>query len=215
MGWQASDGFKAVGFPILLLVVFFVAVIATQAQLRTAQANASAARSQKGLFWSAITCALLSIFLYFTSAWSYALVSTILCYALAILCSGEVGIQRFGKTLGIIQLIWFGMLIGQPQVLGSGIMADLTVGCATYYGSAAATMCLSEWLVFAGIIAGVVVGLNFLALLTLMGMALTGHLAIGAVDGTSYQTIPGGSAGDSTGQPMFREGGYQSGYVPA
>ena len=177
----AADGFKAWGLPIFLMCTLALAVALTHKQLRHAQSASALQRSLQGLFWSAVATSLMSVPLYFTAAWAYGLVSTIICYAIALLCSAS-SVQRYGKHLLGFQAVWFAMLIGLPSAIGHGIIADITTQCQGWYGSASGLMCASGWLTIAQLIAIIVIGLNFLALLTILASALTDGSAEGGYE---------------------------------
>ena len=226
---SADDNFKAWGLPVFLVLMLVLSVALTHKQLRAAHAAIQTERSHAGLFWAALVATLMSMFLYFTAAWSYGVVSSFSCYAIALLCASR-GMENFGRHLVGFQALWFGILIGQPSLLSRGVIFDITNSCAAWYVSEQSTMCKSGWLTFASIMAGLIIGLNFLILITTLASALGTEVFIpevgglgrggggGPVSSGRYQAVDGPPTGASPPPPYPQRGesrnsgGYQGGY---
>jgi hypothetical protein len=128
---------------------------------------------------------MLSIFLFFTSAWAMGLISALVCYVVALFAASG-SLRTKGGFLVKLQGAWFAILIGIPEVFSKGIIARLsTASCMNFYGEAGLAMCKQGWLAFAEIVAGVILGMTFLSLLVVVSFAVEATPPTGNSDGQS------------------------------
>ena len=182
-----ADNFKAIGMPIILIATFAVAIAVTQASLRTAFKHSKQHRSYMALFVGALTCTALSFFLYFTAAWAYGLVCTLVTYLFALVANTPASKAkpehhaRQTRLLFVVVAVWFALLIGIPATLtDGGVIHAISARCAAWYGVKAHAMCKAGWLAFAEIVAMVLIASTFLAMLTLMAAAFSSSSDTGA-----------------------------------
>lgn len=165
---EKSSQMKGIGMPILFMFTLGLAAFFSRAQLLEA---VSAARGDINLGVNLIVSLVTivsSIFIYFTPAFGYGLVSSVLAYA------NIVGLSRSGSIAmysGIVQFVWFCLLVGIPDKVSDGIITAITTDCTTFYSGYTDVMCKSGWLVFAQILACVQIGITLTSLLAAINQA--------------------------------------------
>ena len=168
-----SDNFNAGGIPFFLIVTLIVAVVTSRAEIFAAfRAARVGGLGPTILFFSTALSAVLSISLYFTAAWAYGLVCTIICYVFALVSSSPESLALLGRPLLIVQGLWLAVLVGVPDALGVGVIGTVTSKCDTFYGEQKEHMCKTGWLAFNEIVAMYLISVVFLTLLTLVGKAI-------------------------------------------
>ena len=208
---SASDNFKAYGLPIFLLVILGVTTFLNHKKL-TQASKTNIEVSAAWLLRFSILNVILSIFLFFTAAWALALLSAIICYVIA-LSVGTGNLRPQSEMLLKIQGLYFCILVGEPDFLNksTGSIFSRISGtvCFAFYADASDHMCASGWLTFAEIIAGVVVGLNFVSLMIITSFAAAHsagdlgesaafqEMLIGGTETTSAVSFAAGMMGES------------------
>jgi hypothetical protein len=165
---EKTDQMKGIGMPILFMFTLGVAAFFSRSQLMEA---VSAARGDvnvgMNLLVSLVTI-IMSIFFYFTPAYGYGLVSTVLAYV------NIVGLSRssaYATQNGIVQFVWFCILIGIPDNVSGGIIKAISNDCSTFYPQYSTVMCKSGWLVFVSILACAQIGITLTSLLAVINQA--------------------------------------------
>ena len=195
-----SGKFKAAGLPILLIVNFALAVVMTHQRLIRAFHQSRAELATFILFLSSLGAALASMFLYFSAAWAYGRICTLLCYLTAVMI-GAPDRGKQARVLFFAVAAWFAILIGQPSQVSPGIIDTVAKGrCEAFYGDKADAMCKDGWLNFVEIVATCLISVTFLMLLNLMASAVESGDA-------QYQSVGGA-------EPGFGAGTYH-GHGPA
>lgn len=164
-----SDNFKAGGIPAFLMVTFFIAVVATRnellAAMRSARTNGAGSLV---MFVGTVLSAVMSMSLYFTAAWAYGLICTIVCFVFAVVATSPASVEAFWRPLLVIQSLWLAVLIGVPEPLGVGVISTVSNNCDSFYNSQRDKMCKSGWLAFNEIVAMLLISVVFLCQLTLV-----------------------------------------------
>lgn len=170
---QEGDKMKGIGMPIMFIAVFIVVVGVAHKHLMNAfQASRSDPMGVGFTFFASLISALMSIFLYFSPAYGYGLVSTVLAVYGALACGGA-GLRTVARPMMLANAAWFCVLVGIPNFWSSGIIgATSPTTCDSFYASYSGTMCLGGWVVFVQIISCVQIGLTMLSLFSLMNLAL-------------------------------------------
>jgi hypothetical protein len=169
----ANDNFRAWGLPLLMLAILAGSVVLNHKQLLRAATTHTEHPQIVWLLRLSAANAVLSIFLMFTAAWGFGLVSALICYIVALYVAKGAVVSQ-GKNLLTLQLVWFGLLIGVPDFLTGGtdifVRVSGRLDCLAFYAEAAPTMCAPAWLTIVEIISCVLVGLTFLSLLMIVSL---------------------------------------------
>ncbi|ORC92542.1 uncharacterized protein TM35_000032950 [Trypanosoma theileri] len=189
---RSADKMNGIGMPILFILVLFSTIFATRNMLKKAVVSSFQDTMKLLTFVTALASITLSISLYFSTAFNYGLVTTVLGFSMIFLNS-SLRIKQFMTPLLIVYLAWFLVLVGIPSYLNQGIItATNSINCLTFYGSFASTMCNDGWLTFVKIIASVIVSVTLLSVLLLasevFGSAQSVYLQT-EVQETTYQDI--------------------------
>ena len=171
----SDDGnFKAIGMPILLIVTFMLSIAITHQSLRRAFYQSRSNLLNFLVFIGSLVASLVSIFLYFSAAWAYGMICTVMCYLFALVISSPER-AKHGRLLFGSVAAWFAFLIGIPSGISAGVLTSCSnTACQAFYLSKADSMCKEGWLDFVEIVAICLVSVTFLTLLTLMAAALEG-----------------------------------------
>uniref|UniRef100_A0A7S1MTI8 Uncharacterized protein n=1 Tax=Neobodo designis TaxID=312471 RepID=A0A7S1MTI8_NEODS len=189
-----SDNFKAGGIPVFLIVTVLLSIVASRSELLSSfRAARGSGLGTTALFIGAVFSTLASCTLYFTAAWAYGVVCTIVCYVFALVATSPESLQSFGKPLLAIQSLWLAVLLGIPEPLGIGVIETVTQKCNNFYGSQAEKMCKSGWLAFNEIVAMGLISVVFLSQLLLVAKAIEAHRSP-QMDGSPARVSGGGSA---------------------
>lgn len=171
-GADQADKMKGIGMPILFIVTLGVAAFLTRTHLLSAFQASRGDINLASAFFSSVISAAMSIFLYFSPAYNYGLVSTVLAYFIACVCNGA-GVQAYAKPIAGVTAGWFCILVGIPELLSAGIINKVSkTTCQNFYNTYKDTMCKDGWVVFVEILACVQIGFTLLSLLTLVNLAL-------------------------------------------
>jgi hypothetical protein len=192
-----SDNFKAGGIPVFLIVTLILAVIGSRNELLSSfRAARISGLGTVVLFFGSIFSALASASLYFTAAWAYGVVCTIVCFVFALVASSTESLASFGKPLLALQSVWLAVLLGIPQTLfGIGVIDTVTLQCDKFYGSQADKMCKSGWLAVNEIIGMGLISVVFLSQLLLVAKAIEAHRSP-QMDGSPAR-VGGGGGGNA------------------
>jgi hypothetical protein len=185
---EQTSQMKGIGMPILFMVTLVLAAILSRAQLLDA---VTAARGDVNLGINMIVSLVtivISIFLYFTHAYGYGLVSTILAYANIV---GMGRSSQFAAYSGLVQFVWFCLLVGIPDAVSGGIINAISTSCSAFYPSYDNVMCKPGWLVFAQILACVQIGITMTSLLGAINQAAA------APSGGTYSPVRGSDGTDA------------------
>ena len=164
--------FKAIGLPIMLIVTYALTVLMTHQRLIRAFHASRAELGTFALFLGSMTASLLSMLLYFSAAWPYALICTLLCYLTALIIGSSDRAQHSRVLFGAVA-IWFALLIGIPSNVSAGIISTAAHdSCNAYYGEKSDAMCKEGWLDFVEILATGLISVTFLTLMNLMASAV-------------------------------------------
>jgi hypothetical protein len=161
--------FIAYGVPIILTVTLFLQLVLSSK--RVAHVGSSA-RNTVGcaiMYYVSLLIVFLSFFLFWTSAWPYAVVASL--FALAAAGLGTMGVARHPKSSFIFAALWVAALIGLTFLMTPGKGA---LFCHGYYAHAETldTMCKPEWVLFVDIVAVVVLGASGAVLMAVLSEAL-------------------------------------------
>jgi hypothetical protein len=173
MGNQ-SDEFKAIGLPLLMILTFAGSIALNRQGFARAFQQSKYNTRHFALWLGAFVSALLSMFLYFTAAWAYGLVCTLVCYMFTLMCGTPSLMDKHSKAVAGAVAVWFATLVGVPAFLGKGAIGVVTGDCDVWFGTVSGTMCKKGWLAFAEIVVTVLVAVTFLSMMTLMGNAAEG-----------------------------------------
>ncbi|RNF19361.1 uncharacterized protein Tco025E_04172 [Trypanosoma conorhini] len=167
-GASSVDKMNGVGMPLLFLSVMAVTIFMTRPLLQVAVTLALTDTTSCLCLVAALANMALSVFLFFTTAFNYGLVSTVLAYCVVFL-NGRESFRHYLVHLLAIYLLWFLVLVGVPAELNHGIIRATNSGdCVAFYGTYASTMCVDGWLAFVKVVACFVLGFTLLSLLLLV-----------------------------------------------
>lgn len=187
---DADDKYKAGGLPITLLATIAFAVFLTWKQLRDAQQASRLDMTHFFLFHGGLVATCLSLFLYFTPAWAFGLVCTLVCYLITLFTTASA-LNHNALTLNAVLVIWLFMLIGLPPRVTTGVFDVLSNPyCKGFYDTVSDTMCKEGWLTFAELIAGIMVGMTFLAVILTLASAVEAIEASRAAQQVESQIKP-------------------------
>mmetsp|Transcript_68460 Transcript_68460/g.79752 ORF Transcript_68460/g.79752 Transcript_68460/m.79752 type:complete len:237 (-) Transcript_68460:209-919(-) len=184
---EQGDKMKGIGMPILFIFLLAVVIVVTRSLLFDA---VQAARNNPTIafpFISAAVTALMSIFLYFSAGYGYGLVATIFAYINMCLSNGN-RLRQYATPLTGIMLIWFGILVGIPSGLSSGIIVEVSsTNCKNFYPDYSDSMCKDGWIVYLLICSCILIGLTFMSLLSIVNVAINeetpSYARVGGSDG--------------------------------
>lgn len=169
-----SDQMKGIGMPILFIFVLTIAVVMSRKHLMEGVQAARGDTNVAFAFISALVTSFMSIFLYFSAAYGYGLVATVLAYCNALLASSNRSKDLVKPMIGVM-IIWFCFLVGIPSGFSAGIIVQASdTECKAFYPSYSDTMCKDGWIVFLLICCCVMIGLTLMSLLSLLNLALSG-----------------------------------------
>eukprot|EP01012_Entosiphon_sulcatum_P010177 TRINITY_DN1588_c0_g1_i1.p1 TRINITY_DN1588_c0_g1~~TRINITY_DN1588_c0_g1_i1.p1 ORF type:complete len:176 (+),score=30.12 TRINITY_DN1588_c0_g1_i1:34-561(+) len=163
----STDGFKVIGLPLfLILSTFYIfwLVWRLRASLGLQISNLGLHRSV--VLYGSFLAILLSIFLFYTAAWAYAVVNIIVSLVVITgMCADAIGPKYLGALLATHTLL----LIGLPAIIGPGIWTQIA-GCSTWYNTYADTLCTDGWLTFSEFAASLVIVQNVANTFTFLSM---------------------------------------------
>ncbi|KEG09183.1 hypothetical protein DQ04_05661050 [Trypanosoma grayi] len=166
------DKMNGIGMPILFIITLFATLFATRHLVAKAVRYAYSDTVTMLCFSAALTNMALSIFLYFTTAFNYGLVTTVLAYCVAFMNSNENFKQHMPHLLAV-HLVWFLVLVGIPSSLNHGIINATNTGdCVAFYATFASTMCVEGWLTFIKIVACIITCFTLFSVLLLASEVL-------------------------------------------
>ncbi|ORC92543.1 uncharacterized protein TM35_000032960, partial [Trypanosoma theileri] len=118
---DAADQMNGIGMPILYLAFLLCIALVTRNRLIDAFYASRGDTATFMCFSAALANMALSVFLYFSTAYNYGLVTTVLAYSMAFL---KVNGPRelHSRWLLAVYLAWFLFLLGFPTAWGPGIM---------------------------------------------------------------------------------------------
>ncbi|KAH9589243.1 hypothetical protein LSM04_004888 [Trypanosoma melophagium] len=164
---RSDDKMNGIGMPILFILVLLATLFVTRNMIRKSIVSSYQNTMKLICFITALASIALSIVLYFSTAFNYGLVTTVLGYSMIFLNS-SARIKQYMTPLLIAYLVWFLVLVGIPSYLNQGIIAATnSINCITFYGTFASTMCNDGWLTLVKIIASVIVSVTLLSVLLL------------------------------------------------
>ncbi|RNF19359.1 uncharacterized protein Tco025E_04170 [Trypanosoma conorhini] len=165
---DAVDKMNGVGMPLLFLAMLLCILLTTRKRLTAAFIASDADRAMRICFYAALANMALSVFLFFTTAFNYGLVSTVLAYCVAFLTSAG-SLESHAKWFLSVYMMWFFFVLGFPTGWGAGIIRATNSGdCVAFYGTYASTMCVDGWLTFVKVVACLLISLTMLSLLLLI-----------------------------------------------
>ena len=219
---NSSDEFKAIGMPLIMIATFAAAIAVNHHGFIRAFQQSKYNLRHFALWLGAFASALLSMFLYFTSAWAYGLVCTLVCYLFTLLCGTPSLMDKHAKSITAAVAIWFATLVGVPSFMGKGAVAVVSQDCEAWFGTVAKEMCVKGWLAWGEIVVMILIAVTFLSLMTLMGNAAEGssesvdhpgeYAAVG-VSASGQRSYTANSSNAASGllasQPPTPSGAYQ------
>jgi len=162
-----SDVMKGIGMPIVFMALMLVAGFVAKDHFINAAKAVQGDRDQMWVFGIAVLNALFSIIFYWTPAWNYGLVSTVLAFGTAVVCSRKS--TNLSVVIMGVNLIWFLTLVGIPDGVSAGLIKSVDMqSCNAWYKTYNTKMCHEAWVVIVLILATVQVGLTLLGLLTVV-----------------------------------------------
>ncbi|KEG09181.1 hypothetical protein DQ04_05661030 [Trypanosoma grayi] len=169
---EAPDVMNGIGMPILFIVMIMLMLVVSRARLLEAYRVSRNDTATCICFVVALINMLISVFLYFSTAYNYGLVTTVLAYCMAFLTeNGSYGLNA--KWLLAVYLVWFLFLLGFPSAWGPGIIiATNNNSCVAFYSTFASTMCNDGWLTFIKFVACIVVSLTLLSVLLIIAVVM-------------------------------------------
>ena len=178
----------------MLIVTYILAIVMTHQRLIRAFHQSRAELATFILFLGSMAASLGSMFLYFSAAWAYGLICTLLCYLTALMI-GAPDRAKQAKLLFFAVAAWFAILIGQPNAVSNGVINTVAKAqCDTFYGEKSDAMCKDGWLSFVEIVATALISVTFLMLLNLMASAVEN-----AAGEATYQSVGENAAGFGAG----------------
>lgn len=169
---SASDKFRAYGNPVMLIVALVLVLIFAWREELNFLKRALTSLPKFALGVGSVLVLLMSIMLFFTPAWPYALLMSLLAFTNIWLLGKEKHVSRTGFAPIILVVMWLSVLVGQMG--GVGLVDSLSYNkCLTYYITESKTMCKEGWRTFTQILAMVMIGANFLIAMLVLGRTFT------------------------------------------
>jgi len=209
---DTSDNMKGIGMPIIFICVYAIAVFLSHKQLVAAFQASRGDVTLMMIFSSSLLSSAMSLLLFFSPAFSYGLIQTVLAVFTASVCTG-VGLQKYAHQMMVLSTAWFLCLVGLPSFWSPGIISAVsTTNCNSFYGTFSATMCPQGWVIVVEIIACVLISTNFLSLLAIVSAAMTSG---GSGDKDAEYAAVGGHDSGNAVAPSGQMGHYQQVMLPS
>jgi hypothetical protein len=241
-----ADGFRAIGLPMLLIVVLgFIMYLFYQLTRDFALQWTKLGMVHGFVLLSSVVQTVLSLFMFFSAAWNYALVNMFVsCFVILAVLMKDPKVTRY--TFYALIFLNIVLLAGLPtQGMPAGILVMIRDGCTTWYNTYQDTMCVTGWLTALQFFATLTIAAQFancfvFATFLLGGNASSSFSPIASSDGgpqhpqpvLHYEQGQGGSFGAAhsgqapgyetihatAGQGGYQtagQGGYQSGATGA
>ncbi|EAN85257.1 hypothetical protein TcYC6_0114700 [Trypanosoma cruzi] len=169
---EAVDRMNGIGMPILFLVMLLCILMKSRRILRAAFTVSCADTATCICFFASLINMLLSVFLFFTTAFNYGLVSTVLAYCMVFVATSGP-LELHARWFLSLYMVWFLLLVGFPTGWGRGIIgATNSDDCVAFYSTYASTMCADGWLTFVKILACLNISITMLSLMLLIAVVL-------------------------------------------
>eukprot|EP00760_Papus_ankaliazontas_P011695 PhM_4_TR14974/c0_g1_i1/m.16850 len=172
---DAVDLFKAIGIPVFVLFTFCMGSFISMGIVLDVLRLSKQDRAHNLLVRSSLFTVVISVFLLFNSAWTYAVLNGAVGYVSLVVVHTPT-MQRHQNWLVIVISVWLLVLVGIPRTLvGSGIVAVINE-CDEHFDTVKHTMCTSGYLMFLEIVGIVMICVNFFNFMLLFAAAVQGEL---------------------------------------
>ena len=132
---DSSDNFKAIGMPIMLIVTFVLALAITHKSFLRAFRQSSGNIGYFLMFAGCVLSSIASMFLYFSAAWAYGMMCTVVSYMFALIVASP-DLKNHAKTMFYVVGVWFALLTGIPSQLSNGVIsATSKTQCDNFYNT--------------------------------------------------------------------------------
>lgn len=156
------DSFKAIGVPIMLFVILLVGIVLTFA---TWMSQIKRRKENTATQWLLVGCTVLlilvSVPLYVTSVWPFALMQSVLSYLMLNMLLYPKKLSRHGILVTFMTLAWLLVFVGAAASPGA-LTSNSGLNCMAYYGTKGLSMCKSGWITITNILIQVIAALIFL-----------------------------------------------------
>jgi hypothetical protein len=214
-GHTDADGFRAIGLPMLLMgVLGCICFLFYNLTREWALQWSRLGPIRSFVFYSSVLQGLLSLLMFFSAAWNYAMVNMFVSlFVILALLMKDAQVTKYGFwALLALNII---LLAGTPCAsMSTGILSAIRDGCFVWYQTYSDTMCVTGWLAALQFFATLTIAAQFanafvFATFLLDTSSLTTGIA--ARDG-QYETIDGAKPHPAAGAVATAGvAGYQGG----
>eukprot|EP00759_Apiculatamorpha_spiralis_P048220 PhF_6_TR4353/c1_g1_i1/m.5871 len=157
----AQDNFKESGLPLFILCMFLILGYAARVFVRQTFVNAMSHSVHKIFLLSTMITAFLSIFILWSAAWTYGILSVFVGWTTLATLS-HPRLSTYKPTAVVVGCVWVLLLIGVPPTLfGPGVL-QLVNTCESHYNTVSSSMCKEGWLAFLEIVALIMICISIL-----------------------------------------------------